>query len=373
MLSRTKSLFEIYSCNPAGPLPPYTGPKRRLFPATLRIICPERSQLRFPSTGMKGSFGCVLLLLSLLILLVGCGSTSQLPAPAPTAHSPAQPTGTLTSGNGGGTGLIALACGSGGKAEVCISKLDGSAMRQLTHGSGPDVSPAWSPDGKRLVFRAAGADVFEASDIWIMHADGSGQANLTKDKQSNWGATWSPDGKHILFNSTRDGGRPHLYIMNPDGSGLRRLCPHSNLWEEYPDWSPDGTKIAFMSNVATGSWVINVMNADCTGLKQVTQGPGEDGGPRWSPDSKKIAFTSNRTGHAEVYVMNAGGSQVTRLTSSPKDTSFNSPDWSPDGTKLLFLHSLPNSGEIWIMNADGSAQTKLMDAYGFGDGPVWQP
>ena len=349
MLSRMKSLFAMSSCKPAGP------------------------RLRFPSTGMKGSFGRVLLLLSLLILLVACSLTSQLPAPAPTAHSPAQPTSTLTSGNGGGTGLIALACESGGKAEICTSKLDGSARRQLTHGSGPDLSPAWSPDGKRLVFRAAGADVFEASDIWIMHADGSGQANLTKDKQSNWGATWSPDGKHILFNSARDGARPHLYIMNPNGSGLRRLCPHSNLWEEYPDWSPDGTKIAFMSNVGTSSWVIYVMNADCTGLKQVTQGPGEDGGPRWSPDSKKIAFTSNRTGHAEVYMLNADGSQLIRLTSSPKDTSFNSPDWSPDGTKLLYLHSLPHSGEIWIMNAEGSAQTKLMDAYGFGDGPVWQP
>ncbi len=321
----------------------------------------------------KGFFGYKLLLLSLLILLVACGSTSQPPAPAPTAHSTAQPLARLSPGNGGGTGLMALACESGGKAEICISKLDGSAMRQLTHGAGPDLSPAWSPDGRRLAFRAAGADVFEASDIWIMHADGSGQANLTKDKQSNWGATWSPDGKHILFNSAREGGRPHLYIMNPDGSGLRRLCPHSSLWEEYPGWSPDGKKIAFMSNVGTSSWVIYVMNADCTGLKQVTQGPGEDGGPRWSPDSKKIAFTSNRTGRAEIYLMNADGSHVTRLTMSMGDTSFSSPDWSPDGTKLLFLHSLPNSGEIWIMNADGLAQKKLMDAYGFGDGPVWQP
>jgi len=348
MLSRTKSLFALSSCNPAGP------------------------RLRFPSTGMQGSFRCVLLLLSLLILLGACSPTSQPPAPAPTARSTTQPPARLTPGNGGGTGLMALACGSGGKAEICINKLDGSAMRQLTHGSGPDLSPAWSPDGRRLVFRAAGADVFEASDIWIMQADGSGQANLTKDKRSNWGATWSPDGKHILFNSARDG-RPHLYIMNPDGSGLRRLCPNSNLWEEYADWSPDGTKIAFTSNVGTTSWVIYVMNADCTGLKQVTQGPGEDGGPRWSPDGKKIAFTSNRTGHAEIYLMNADGSRLTRLTTSRGDTSFSSPDWSPDGSKLLYLHSLPNGGEIWLMNADGLAQTKLMDAYGFGDGPVWQP
>jgi Tol biopolymer transport system component len=128
-----------------------------------------------------------------------------------------------------------------------------------------------------------------------------------------------------------------------------------------------------MSNVGTSQWVIYVMNADCSGLRQVTHGPGEDSGPRWSPDGKKIAFTSNRTGQAEVYLMNVDGSQQTRLTTSSKDTSFNGPDWSPDGTKLLYLHSLVNGGEIWIMNADGSAQTKLMDAYGFGDSPVWQP
>src|SRR5437762_13821718 len=109
MLSRTKSLFAMSSCKPTGP------------------------RLRFPSTGMKGSFGCVLLLLSLLILLVACSSTSQLPAPAPTAHSPAQPTSTLTSGNGGGTGLIALACGSGRTAESFASKHDGLAWRQVTH------------------------------------------------------------------------------------------------------------------------------------------------------------------------------------------------------------------------------------------------
>jgi TolB protein len=320
----------------------------------------------------KYSIGLLSLVFSLLVLLVACSSSDTRLKPTPPSHL----VGTLAPGNGGGTGRIALACApdpAQHKADICVSNLDGSALRRLTSGPGPNVSPAWSPDGKRLVYRAAGADIFEASDIWIMNADGSGKNNLTKDKQSNWGATWTPDGKHILFNSARAGGIPHVYLMNPDGSGLRRLCPHSNLWEEYPGWSPDGTKIAFMSNVGTSAWVIYVMNADCSGLKRLTNGPGEDSGPRWSPDGKKIAFTSDRTGHAEVYLMNVDGSQQTRLTTSPKDTSFGGPDWSPDGTKLLFLHSLANGGEIWIMNANGSAQTKLMDAYGFGDSPVWQP
>src|SRR6266699_1486496 len=239
-----------------------------------------------PST-RKHSNWLALLFLSIATLLVACSPTSQTPISTPAAHSTvesilsrtAPPIATLIPGNGGGTGRIALACSSNSphdKADICVSNLDGSAIQRLTGGPGPNISP-----------------------------------------------TWSPDGKHILFNSGRDGSIPLLYMINPDGSGIKRLCPHSHLWEEYPDWSPDGTKIAFMSNVGYSSWFINVMNVDCSGLKQITQGPGEDGGPRWSPDGKKIAFTSNRTGRAEVYVMNADGSQQTRLTTSSKDTSFN--------------------------------------------------
>lgn len=320
-------------------------------------------------------FGWVATVFYLLVLyLVSCSPIGQQ---GPTrVHPTTTPTATLLPANGGGTGQIALACSAGGehgKADICISSLNGAGMRRLTGGPGPNVSPVWSPDGKHLAFRAASPTIFEDSDIWIMNADGSGQMNLTRDHQANWGVTWSPEGKRILFNSGRDGAVPHLYVMNPDGSGLKRLCPRSTLWEEYPDWSPDGTKIAFMSNIGTTNWVIYVMNADCSGVRKLTNGPGEDGGPRWSPDGKKIAFTADRTGRAEVYMMNADGSHSVRLTTSSAGTSFGAPDWSPDGTKLLFLHSLPNSGEIWIMNADGSGQTKLMNAYGFGDGPAWQP
>src|SRR6266568_6501524 len=160
------------------------------------------------------SIGLIWLVFSLAVLLVACSSNNTILKPTPTAR----PVGTLAPGNGGGTGRIALACApdpAQNKADICVSNLDGSGLRRLTSGPGPNVSPAWSPDGKRLVFRAADAHIFEASDIWIMNADGSGKSNLTKDKQSNWGATWAPDGKHILFNSARDG-RPQLYLMNPD-------------------------------------------------------------------------------------------------------------------------------------------------------------
>src|SRR5260370_14077069 len=98
-------------------------------------------------------------------------------------------------------------------------------LLRLNSGLVSNVLRERHPDGKLLVLRAADAEVFEASDIWLMNADGSGKTNLTQNKQSNWGASWAPDGKHILSNSAHDG-RPQLYLINPDWSGLRRLCPH---------------------------------------------------------------------------------------------------------------------------------------------------
>src|SRR5262245_7633101 len=113
------------------------------------------------------------LVLSLLVLLVACSANDTVLTPTPSAH----PVSTLAPGNGRGTGPIALACAldpAQKTPDICVSNLDGSGLRRLTSGPGPNLSPAWSPDGKRLVFRAVDAHVVEASDSWIMHADGSG-------------------------------------------------------------------------------------------------------------------------------------------------------------------------------------------------------
>lgn len=131
--------------------------------------------------------------------------------------------------------------------------------------------------------------------------------------------------------------------------------------------------LACAPDVAHADVDISVSNLDGSDMHRLTNGPGPELSPSWSPDGKKIAFTSHRTGHTEVYVMNAGGSGLHELTTSQPGSSSGGPDWSPDGIKILFLRSLPNSGENWIMNSDGSAQTKLSDTYGFGDAPVWQP
>jgi len=136
-------------------------------------------------------------------------------------------------------------------------------------------------------------------------------------------------------------------------------------------WSPDGTRIAFFSNRdGLNKGNVYVMNADGSNLIRLTDSLYTDRDPAWSPDGAKIAFASQRDGgNPEIYVMNADGSNPIRLTFDATSGG-DSPAWSPDGSKIAF-HSFRD--EIYVMNADGSNQTRLTRNEGYNAFPTWSP
>ena len=177
-----------------------------------------------------------------------------------------------------------------------------------------------------------------------MNADGSEQRRLTSEA---WGGelAWSPLGNKIAFVSRRDG-NAEIYVMNADGSGLRRLT-RNTVGDRNPVWSPDGRRIAFESN-----WQLNVMNADGSGQRRLTRNGGRNFAPAWSPDGQKIAFERRlgrkkygpcsgcgRASTFEIWVMNADGSGQQRLT-----TQGAQPGWSPDGQKIAFMSERDGNG-----------------------------
>ena len=104
------------------------------------------------------------------------------------------------------------------------------------------------------------------------------------------------------------------------------------------------------------------MNSDGTGVTNLTNNGALDRFPAWSPNGKKIAFISNRDGNQEVYVMNADGSEQTRLTTTTAAREWNNPTWSPDGKQIMFDSNRDGNFEIYVMNADGSGQMNITNS-----------
>ena len=131
-------------------------------------------------------------------------------------------------------------------------------------------------------------------------------------------------------------------------------------------------KIAFESDRAGNYDDIYLMNADGSGVTRLTHNLAWDGSPAWSPDGSKIAFTRWATGPEDIYVMNADGGGVTRLTrylGSDED-----PAWSPDGSKIAFTSNRNDKGDnIYVMNAAGGGVTRLTEGWDYDSHPSWSP
>ena len=129
-------------------------------------------------------------------------------------------------------------------------------------------------------------------------------------------------------------------------------------------------KIAFASE-RDGNREIYVMNADGSNQTRLTNHLAVDDEPKWSPDGSKIAFHSRRDGNDEVYVMNADGSSQTNLTNN-LDLDLD-PSWSPDGSKIAFAGARGGLTGIYVMNADGSSQTRLSPVGEVDFHTAWSP
>jgi Tol biopolymer transport system component len=151
------------------------------------------------------------------------------------------------------------------------------------------------------------------AEVYIMNADGTGLKRLTVNSAQDNCPDISPDGKKIAFSSNRDGNY-EIYIMNIDGSSQQRLTntPYNEL---HADWSPDGTRIYYLEDMGVNA-AICVMNADGSGDTTLTSGTVRDVRPNVSPDGNKIVFNSTRDGNFEIYFMNIDGSNQQRLTNS---------------------------------------------------------
>jgi Tol biopolymer transport system component len=257
---------------------------------------------------------------------------------------------------------------------IWVMNPDGSGRRQLTSDFG--MSPAWSPDGRRLAFTGVGG-------IWVMRADGTGRRFLRAGEEP----AWSPDGYQIAFTAS-DG----IWLMRADGSGARRLT--SVAGDRQPAWSPDGARIAFRrgNNVHT----INLRTRVARQLTRFSDDPPPGvvsyyaASPAWSPSGGRIAFAIGATGPCfdryAIATINADGTRQRTVVDYFGWLRIPGISWSPDGRRILFdatflLESLPDcegvfsSSDLFAVRLDGTTPVNLTNTPGEGVDevdPDWQ-
>jgi Tol biopolymer transport system component/TolB-like protein/Tfp pilus assembly protein PilF len=224
-------------------------------------------------------------------------------------------------------------------SELRIFEVETKKSRVLLK-TNADLSPVFSPDGTWIAFQNK---IESNTEVCLIKPDGSGLTNLTNNAARDANPAFSPDGKQIVFASNRDGnyGIYNLYVMNSDGGNQRQLYSDKRGMSVSPVWSPDGTGIIFANDKEDGSsgnfeiFKIGLRAGETE--KRLTFRRRSDSQPAVSPDGKQIAFCSNTDGNAEIYLMNADGTGLLRITRNLAED--NTPRFSNDGKKIIFSSS----------------------------------
>jgi TolB protein len=247
--------------------------------------------------------------------------------------------------------------------QIYMMKAQGNQQFRMTYGTGSDIDPDVSPDGREIVF-TSNQTTNGKNDIFLRDRRGDVH-NLTKHPASDEWARWSPDGTQIVFGSDRDGVF-EIYVMNADGQDVRRLTDPPKLGR-YPSWSPDGQHIIFRSGID-----IAMIAADGKGpaIPLTTEvAPSFAQMPAISPDGESVAFMSFREGYCSVFRMTIEGKVQVNLTprdeaDAPSKWCSRAPSWSTDGRTIFFMSQRPSTGgvfQIFAMRPDGTHVRQLTD------------
>lgn len=270
----------------------------------------------------------------------------------------------LGCGKGFFDGVLAAVRTQGSAREIVVVSTDGSDVTAVTRNGSTNLSPAWSPDGRRIAwttYRRGNADVY-------VKELGSGAVHtLSTGLGGDLAPAFSPDGATLALART-EGSNTDIYLLEADsGRIVRRVTTDPAI-----DVSPafiHRTELVFTSDRAGGRpGLYRVSTSGGTPVPVQTGGRMSD--PVVSADGQRVAFVVQHGGF-DVWTADLASGAVVKITDG-RGGDNTDPTWSPDGRYLAFTSTRSGRSEIWIASADGKYQVQLTDGGGYSM-PAWRP
>jgi TolB protein len=271
----------------------------------------------------------------------------------------------LTGDKGVFSTRIAYVTRAGRRFTLHIADADGEGRQVALASPEPIISPAWSPDGKRLAYVS-----FETQKavVWVQDVASGQRHAVANFRGSNSAPAWSPDGSQLALTLTREGSS-QLYLMPSDGSAQPRRITFSNAIDTEPCFSPDGKTIYFVSDRGGGPQIYR-MPAGGGSAERVTFAGSYNISPALSPDGRTLAYINRQGNTFKLTTLDLQGGTPQQVTDTGDDES---PSFAPNGKLLIYATRAGGRDVLMTTTLDGKIKSRLVQSGLDVREPTWGP
>jgi TolB protein len=250
---------------------------------------------------------------------------------------------------------------------LIVSDADGENAQRVAESTQPLMSPAWSPDARRLAYVS-----FEggASAIYIQTLRTGTRERVSGRAGVNGAPSFSPDGRSLALTLSRDAGNLDIHSLDLATQVLRQLTTDDAIDSE-ATWAPDGRSIYFMSDRAGAPQIYRVGTEAGQRATRVSFEGVYNARPRLSPDGKLIAVVNGENNRYHIGVVEVATGRLTVLT--PAGRLDESPDFAPNGAQIIYATRENGRGVLSSVSTDGRIKTRIASVAGDVQEPVWGP